>query len=88
PSYSGMMMVCIGVIILHGSRNSWLRASGVSRIPGVLPLVIAGGAACAVVNAALFRRMKREDKMMHSAFREEWEAWARKVKYLIIPGVY
>ncbi|KAG1873577.1 hypothetical protein DFJ58DRAFT_903574 [Suillus subalutaceus] len=89
PSYTGMMMLCLGIIILHGSRNSWLRASGVSaRIPGVLPVVIAGTSLCTAVNFALFLRVKREDRMMHSAFGEEWEAWARKVKYRIIPGVY
>ncbi|KAG0702403.1 hypothetical protein DFH29DRAFT_501144 [Suillus ampliporus] len=88
PSYSGMMMICIGLIILHGSPNSWLRASGVSRIPGVLPSILAGAVACAALIAALLRRMKGEDAMMHSAFKGEWEAWARKVKYLIIPGVY
>lgn len=89
PSYTGMMMLCFGIIILHGSPNSWLRASGVSaRIPGVLPVIIAGTSLCTAVNFALFLRMKREDRMMHSAFGEEWEAWARKVKYCIIPGVY
>ncbi|KAG1734978.1 hypothetical protein EDB19DRAFT_1638726 [Suillus lakei] len=89
PSYTGMMMLCLGIIILHGSRNSWLRASGISaKIPGILPVVIAGTSLCVAVNLALFVRMKREDRMMHLAFGEEWEAWARKVKYRIIPGVY
>ncbi|KAG2068065.1 hypothetical protein BDR04DRAFT_1079750 [Suillus decipiens] len=89
PSYTGMMMMCFGIIIMHGSRDSWIRASGISaKIPGVLPVVIAGTSLCAAVNILLFSRMKVEDKMMHSAFREEWEAWARKVKYRIIPGVY
>ncbi|KAG1893460.1 uncharacterized protein F5891DRAFT_1066739 [Suillus fuscotomentosus] len=89
PSYTGMMMLCLGIIILHGSRNSWLRASGVSaRIPGVLPVIAGASIFCTAVNFALFSRMKREDRMMHSAFGEEWEAWARNVKYRIIPGVY
>jgi protein-S-isoprenylcysteine O-methyltransferase Ste14 len=66
-----------------------LRASGASaRIPGVSPVIIAGTSMCAVVMSALFPRMKREDRMMHSTFGEEWEAWARKVNYRIIPGVY
>lgn len=89
PSYTGMMMLCLGIIILHGSRDSWLRASGVSaKIPGVLPVVAGTSIVCTAVNFALFSRMKREDRMMHSAFGEEWQAWARSVKYRIIPGVY
>lgn len=89
PSYTGMMMLCIGNIILHGSPKSWLGASGISaRIPGVSLVVKAGIALCTAVNLALLIRTKREDKMMQSAFGEEWEAWARRVKYRIIPGVY
>ncbi|KAG2068072.1 hypothetical protein BDR04DRAFT_1143998 [Suillus decipiens] len=90
PSYTGMMVMCLGIIIMHGSRDSWIRASGISaKIPGVvLPVVIAGISICAAVNVFLFSRTRVEDEMMHSAFGEEWEAWARKVKYRIIPGVY
>ncbi|KAG2751227.1 hypothetical protein P692DRAFT_20727219 [Suillus brevipes Sb2] len=89
PSYTGMLMMCLGIIILNGSRSSWLRASGVlAKIPGVLPVVIAETSLCTMVIFGLFPRMKREDKMMHSTFGEEWEAWAKKVKYRIIPGVY
>ncbi|KAG2362360.1 hypothetical protein BDR07DRAFT_1333244 [Suillus spraguei] len=89
PSYTGMMMMCLGIIIMHGSRDSWIRSSGISaKVPGVLPVVIVGISLCAAMNVLLFSRMKVEDKMMHSAFGEEWEAWARKVKYRIIPGVY
>lgn len=89
PSYTGMMMMCLGFIILSGSRGSWLRGSGVlAKIPGVLPIVIAETSLSATVICALFPRMKREDRMMQSTFGEEWEAWARKVKYRIIPGVY
>ncbi|KAG2343666.1 hypothetical protein BDR05DRAFT_933203 [Suillus weaverae] len=89
PSYTGMMMLCHGIIILHSSRNSWLRASGVSaRVPGMSLVIIAGTSLCTAVIFALFKRMKREDRMMHSAFGEEWEAWARKVKYHIVPGIY
>lgn len=82
--------MCLGIIIMHGSRDSWIRASGISaKIPGVvLPVVIAGISICAAVNVFLFSRTRVEDEMMHSAFGEEWEAWARKVKYRIIPGVY
>ncbi|KAG2138051.1 uncharacterized protein EDB93DRAFT_1090809 [Suillus bovinus] len=89
PSYTGMMMMCLGIIILHGSPNSWLRTSGISaRIPGVLPVVAGTSVVCTAVIFATLRRTKREDRMMHSAFGDEWEAWARKVKYRIIPGVY
>ncbi|KAG2138048.1 uncharacterized protein EDB93DRAFT_1242140 [Suillus bovinus] len=89
PSYTGMMMLCFGIIILHGSPNSWLRASGISaRIPGVIPVVAGTSVVCTVVNFGLFRRTKEEDELMHSTFKGEWEAWARKVKYRIIPGVY
>ncbi|EEB96021.1 hypothetical protein MPER_04914 [Moniliophthora perniciosa FA553] len=33
-------------------------------------------------------RVKDEDEMMKKQFGEEWEAWSRRVRYKLIPGVY
>ncbi|OAX43332.1 hypothetical protein K503DRAFT_789542 [Rhizopogon vinicolor AM-OR11-026] len=88
PSYTALYISLIGLIILHGSSDSWLRASGVSQIPGVTSFVITWIAVYTAVVVGVARRMKREDRMMHSTFGKEWEEWAGRVKYMLIPGVY
>jgi len=33
-------------------------------------------------------RMGREDKELRGAFGQEWDAWARRVPYRLVPGLY
>ncbi|KAF9231526.1 hypothetical protein BU15DRAFT_29738, partial [Melanogaster broomeanus] len=33
-------------------------------------------------------RMPEEDRMLKRAFGKEWERWAERVRYRLIPGVY
>lgn len=32
--------------------------------------------------------MLQEDEYLRKVFKEEWEQWARKVPYRLLPGVY
>lgn len=34
------------------------------------------------------RRVPLEDEMLYNALGEEWESWAKRVKYRLVPGVY
>jgi protein-S-isoprenylcysteine O-methyltransferase Ste14 len=36
----------------------------------------------------VLRRMKSEDDAMRRQFGKKWDAWARDVPYLILPGIY
>lgn len=33
-------------------------------------------------------RVPEEDRILREHFREEWERWANRVRYRLIPGVY
>ncbi|KIJ69792.1 hypothetical protein HYDPIDRAFT_22956 [Hydnomerulius pinastri MD-312] len=88
PAYTGLMMCLVGLSVMHGSRDSFLRASGISRVPGVQPLAVAWIAGLAFANVGLLKRMRAEDEVMKAAFGQEWDRWASKVKYMLIPGIY
>lgn len=40
------------------------------------------------MTAALIGRTFKEDEMMKAEFGKNWEAWAAKVKWRLIPGVF
>ncbi|KAG1800435.1 uncharacterized protein HD556DRAFT_1230410 [Suillus plorans] len=88
PAYTAGLAEIIGLLILHGSTNSWLRYSGVLAIPGLKVIVVAWLAEITLLMISVVFRVSHEDEVLKSAFRDEWEAWAETVRYRLIPGVY
>jgi protein-S-isoprenylcysteine O-methyltransferase Ste14 len=41
-----------------------------------------------VLAAALVSRTKIEDEMMKNEFGEQWQEWAKKTRWRLLPGVY
>ncbi|KAG1763851.1 hypothetical protein EDD22DRAFT_885591 [Suillus occidentalis] len=88
PSYTAAMIQMIGILILHGSPTSWLRHSGVLNIPGLKLVATAWLAQTAIFTIQTIRRVSQEDEVLKSAFGDDWERWAKAVRYRLIPGVY
>lgn len=82
------MMQVVGILILHGSPTSWLRHSGILDIPGLKLAVAAWLAQMMIAMINLVCRVSQEDEVLKSAFGDEWERWAKVVRYRLIPGVY
>ncbi|KAG1797228.1 hypothetical protein EV424DRAFT_1352853 [Suillus variegatus] len=88
PAYTAGLAEIIGLLILHGSTNSWLRYSGVLAVPGLKVIVVAWLAEITLLMISVVFRVSHEDEVLKSAFRDEWKAWAGAVRYRLIPGVY
>lgn len=88
PSYTAGIVQVIGMLILHGSHTSWLRNSGVLNIPGLKLVVMAWLAQVIVLTINVIGRVSEEDKVLKLAFKDEWERWAKAVRYRLVPGVY
>jgi protein-S-isoprenylcysteine O-methyltransferase Ste14 len=97
PSYTGFLAAYLGVNLAWAAPGGWLRdvvwpwlthdASTVARVAaGGAALVVCCQQLIAVIG--LTRRMAEEDKMMRTRFGTEWEQWAARVPYKLIPGVY
>jgi len=88
PSYTGILFLYIGIILHFSSPGIWLRESAVlNTLPGrmiasVVLIMLSG------VVASLRRRIPLEDEVLKNLFKTEWENWARRVPYCLIPGVY
>jgi len=87
PSYTGVVMTTTSIFLLHASKGSWVRESGLlyhmsGKIgAGIFAFIIA------ISPPALFLRMVAEDKALRKRFGNKWDAWAARVRYRIVPGI-
>lgn len=88
PAYSGLALSLVGFVGCHLTPGTWLRECGLldTRM-GVAALV---GLMSAGVGGLLYfcRRAGLEDEALRKQFPGEWDRWARRVRYKIVPGVW
>ena len=88
PSYSGILAVLAGLVFWFCSSGSWLRESGVLEFTAGLVFFYAFGLYMCIRIFVGVGRMGREDKELRSAFGAEWDAWAHRVPYRLVPGCW
>ncbi|KAG2362357.1 hypothetical protein BDR07DRAFT_1407093 [Suillus spraguei] len=77
PSYSAALLQYIGVVTLR-----------VLDLPGVKPVVLAWLLERTITVTSLMRRINQEEDVVRSMFGDEWQRWAKVVRYRLIPGIY
>jgi ATP-binding cassette subfamily G (WHITE) protein 2 (SNQ2) len=88
PSYAAVLALEIGIFCWYPAHGSCLRESGV--LGTVIGRVFFGifAIVTVVIRVALFKRAAVEDAALKRTFGKEWEEWAHRVPYAIVPGVY
>ncbi|KJA17928.1 hypothetical protein HYPSUDRAFT_57429 [Hypholoma sublateritium FD-334 SS-4] len=89
PSYTGLLISHVGWFLWQFGEGSWVLESGLWRTLlgklGVLAftvLVILGSI------HLTFGRMSSEDRALQERFGPQWDRWASRVRYMVVPGVY
>ncbi|KAK2466645.1 hypothetical protein APHAL10511_000903 [Amanita phalloides] len=87
PSYTGVIVNMFVIYLLHGTKGSWVRESGL--MANLLGNVVVYGFAAYTVMffVGLMKRTKEEDRELRSRFGKEWEDWAARVPYSLVPGI-
>ena len=89
PAYTGMLMANVGWFLWNGASGSWVRECGFFASPtGILCLAVYVAVAILSTSAIPFSRMSKEDEVLKRKFGRQWDDWAKRVPYLVIPGVY
>ncbi|KIK61767.1 hypothetical protein GYMLUDRAFT_224851 [Collybiopsis luxurians FD-317 M1] len=88
PSYTGMLMLCTGVLIWQGSPYSWTRQSGILDSYGGKATAMAYIAWSIALMYGSIIRTKTEDSILSNEFGDQWKQWADKVPYLLFPYVF
>jgi len=88
PSYAAILLIHIGMILWFTSGGAWLMESGVlDTLPGSTVAFGVMGVVSGIAAAAC-QRVPLEDELLKDQFPQEWENWARRVPYALIPWVY
>ncbi|KAI0928413.1 hypothetical protein AcW1_005665 [Taiwanofungus camphoratus] len=88
PSYTGAMLASLGTFICTLGPGSWWAECG------LLSSTIGKVAACiwmsyfSTLPFVLPVRANNEDKVLRREFPDEWEAWAKKTPYRLIPLIW
>jgi len=104
PSYTCMLLQIASLVLMHAAPDSGMRwavwgfgagtgtGSWLREADGWLAL--RAGAALTWVftvtcgTGLMLRRLPVEDEFLHKHFGREWEEYAMRVRYRLIPGVY
>jgi len=82
-------MISTGNIIFGCARGTYLQECIASNYPTSFKI---GGfifvSYLSLGIALVLKRSVTEDEVLKKAFGEEWEEWARKTQYRLLPGVF
>ncbi|KAN0137363.1 hypothetical protein V8E53_004808 [Lactarius tabidus] len=88
PSYSGVVLGVVGTLLVHfGPASWWARAGWLGTFGGQVYAL----AWCLMETYVLWSilcRTPTEDAFLRKQFGAEWDAWAERVPYRVIPGVF
>ncbi|TFK50818.1 ICMT-domain-containing protein, partial [Heliocybe sulcata] len=87
PSYTGLLMLVLGFHLCFFTPGSFIFECGyldsdhAKMASAVWVLLTAGICFGATI------RMRKEDRLLHEHFGEQWERWAKDVPYRLVPCV-
>jgi protein-S-isoprenylcysteine O-methyltransferase Ste14 len=88
PSYSGVVLGVVGTLLVHFGPASWWARAGWMNTLGGQAYALAWCTMEAYVLWSILCRAPTEDAFLRKQFGAEWDAWAEKVQYRVIPGVF
>ena len=88
PSYVGSVLCSVGLCLCHFAPGSWYaECIGWATWPSWLWTAVWLGW-CLGVPTLLLGRCAKEDKALKAEFGKEWEAYARRTRYRLVPFLY
>ncbi|OCH94850.1 hypothetical protein OBBRIDRAFT_831441 [Obba rivulosa] len=88
PSYTAGIVGFCGMAVCLACPGSWVRESGVLTTAWGRTIMYGWGTWTAYLVSMLCLRTPEEDRMLRKQFGEEWDTWAAKVPYRLLPGVF
>ncbi|KIP06792.1 hypothetical protein PHLGIDRAFT_46078, partial [Phlebiopsis gigantea 11061_1 CR5-6] len=88
PSYVGSAVKYAGLVLAHFGPGSWYAECVGWSTPLSKVFVAASVGWSAMASIMLVARIGREDEVLRKEFGSEWEAYARRTSYRLVPFVY
>jgi len=88
PSYMGSLTFIPGILLCVLGPGSWIYECGWLDLVSVKIFAVLVTAAQAIFVLFIPSRMDNEDRMMQKEFGQQWDKWAKKVPYKLVPGIF
>jgi protein-S-isoprenylcysteine O-methyltransferase Ste14 len=69
-------------------QGSWARESGIMNSTFMRGATLLNTVVIVTVITGLLKRMSKEDKALRDLATKEWDEWARRVPYKLIPWIF
>lgn len=88
PGYVGSVMIDVGVVLCYSSPGGWYRECiGWDTLLGKVVTGLWAAWSLSVL-AMLVSRVNKEDAVLRREFGEEWDGYAKRTPYRLLPFVY
>ncbi|KAI0951884.1 hypothetical protein AcW1_004130 [Taiwanofungus camphoratus] len=89
PAYTGSISALTGIALIQLSPGSWW-SEGIGLWTTLTGVTFAclWFAMLMILPAGLIGRTNAEDKVLRSEFGKQWDDWAERTPYRLLPGVY
>jgi protein-S-isoprenylcysteine O-methyltransferase Ste14 len=88
PSYTGMLLATVGLLYCQVGPESWLIQSGFMEIFAVKAVAAVWLAYTALLPIVMFFRTFEEDRVLKKHFGKEWDAYAKRTRFRLIPYLF
>nr|VWO94183.1 C-24(28) sterol reductase [Ganoderma boninense] len=88
PSYTGHALIACGNIVLLASEGSFFVEAGLWGTGAGRAVGCAVSVYMTLLTLTLFARARQEDVMMRKEFGAQWEEWAERTPWRVVPFVY
>ncbi|KDR77238.1 hypothetical protein GALMADRAFT_66575 [Galerina marginata CBS 339.88] len=89
PAYTGLILSHPGWFLWQFGKGSWVRESGLWDTAVGKVVVVSFGVIMILGTLYLtLGRMSGEDKALKKQFGKEWDQWASRVRYRVVPGIW
>ncbi|PIL28934.1 hypothetical protein GSI_08981 [Ganoderma sinense ZZ0214-1] len=89
PSYAAFAMAAAGLLLVQFGPGSYLYESGALAESGWVAAIAVGWVLWVLsVVVVSVMRVEKEDQVLKKEFEKEWEEWAHKTPYRLVPYLY
>jgi protein-S-isoprenylcysteine O-methyltransferase Ste14 len=88
PGYISAIVVFTGITPCLFGPGSWIFECGLLELLAVEVIAVAITAFYMYILYLVLSRMDKEDRMMKKEFGRQWDDWAQRVQYRLVPGLF
>ncbi|KAI0071611.1 hypothetical protein K474DRAFT_587040 [Panus rudis PR-1116 ss-1] len=88
PSYTGAFACIIGYVVWLLSSGSWFAECGMWQTTGGRAYALTSIVVVVFFLTTVLKRIEKEDRVLRDTYGAQWDAWAKKTPYRVLPGIY